>query len=292
MKIFIMTDLEGVSGVLDSENCCWGTGKYYESSRVLLTEEVNAAVRGFFKGGADAVEVQIGHRTDSIVPELLDSRAALFNGRHEPTWPWNLDKSFDALAFVGQHAKAGSSYSHLAHTGNKRTLDQRVNGISIGEYGMMALCAMELGIPTIFAAGEEALCREAEALTPGVVTVAGKRGVNPDNGESASMTFAQYQKVNLSARHEPIAKVRQALEAGAEKAMLKLLSDPDSFHYPEIKPPYYVVREYRPDPDSKEYPEAFALAGYCDSFIDGCNNIAYGSNENRIPLSEVLDRKQ
>ena len=292
MKIFIMTDLEGVSGVLDSENCCWGTGKYYESSRVLLTEEVNAAIRGFFKGGADAVDVQIGHRTDSIVPELLDGRAALFNGRHAKTWPWGLDKSFDALAFVGQHAKAGTSYSHLAHTGNKRTLDQRVNGISIGEYGMMALCAMELGIPTIFAAGEEALCREAEALTPGVVTVAGKRGVLPDNGESANMDFAQYQKCNLSARHEPIAKVRQWLEEGAEKAVRKLISEPGSFHYPDIKPPYYMVREYRPDSNNKDFPDAFALAGYRDSFIDACNEVAYGDNRDGIPLSEVLDRKK
>ena len=288
MKIFLMTDLEGVSGVLDSENCCCGTGQYYQSCRRLLTEEVNAAIRGFFNGGATEVEVQIGHHTDSIVPELLDERAALFNGRHDPLWPWGLDQSFDALAFVGQHAKAGTSYSHLAHTGNKRTLDQRVNGISIGEYGTLALCAMELGIPTIFAAGEEALCREAEALTPGVVTVAGKRGVLPDRGESRDFTFAEYKQANLSARHEPIAKVRKMLEENAEKAMRRRIAAPESFHYPDIKPPYYMVREYRRDPEDRDFPDAFALAGYADRFIDGCNNIYYAAYSTGIPLETVL----
>jgi len=288
MKIFIMTDLEGVSGVLDSENCCKAEGMYYQSSRILLTEEVNAVVRGFFKAGATGIDVQIGHRTDSIVPELLDERAALINGHFERIWPWGLDKSFDALAVVGQHAKAGTSYSHLAHTGNKRTLDQRVNGISIGEYGMIALCAMELGIPTILAAGEEALCKEAEALTPGVVTVAGKRGINPDNGYSRNLTFDEYKKCNLSARHEPIAKVRRMLEEAAEKALNKLRTEPGSLHYPDIKPPYYLVREYRPDPNNAEHPDSFALAGYCDSFIDGCNDIVYGDVAKAIPLSQVL----
>lgn len=292
MKIYLMTDLEGVAGVLDQERCCKFGGVYYQRSRELLTREVNAAVRGFFNGGADAVEVQIGHNYDSIVPELLDERAVLYNGNTKPIWPWNLDKSFDALAFVGQHAKAGSSYSHLAHTGNKRTLDQRVNGLSIGEYGMFALCAMELGIPTIFAAGEEALCREAEALTPGVVTVAGKRGVIADDGSSAQMDFQQYCRANLSARHEPIAKVHAMLEAGAEKAVRKLFSEPESFHYPELKAPYYMVREYRPDPEDKEYPHALALAGYSDSFIDGCNDIIYGDLSLSIPLDQVLDRRK
>ena len=283
-----MTDMEGVAGVLDQDNCCSPNGIYYQTCRRLLTEEVNAAIRGFFKGGADAVEVQIGHNTDSIMPEFLDDRAVLYNGHHNPIWPWNLDNSFDALAFVGQHAKSGTSHSHLAHTGNKRTLDQRVNGLSIGEYGMLALCAMELGIPTIFAAGEEALCREAEALTPGVVTVAGKRGVLPDDGSSKNMTYKQYAASNLSARHQPIAKVRQWIEAGAEKAALKLKDDPKSFQYPDIRPPYYIVREYRPDENDKEWPDAFAFAGYCESFIDGCNNIIYNDKATRIPLSEVV----
>ena len=288
MKIFIMTDLEGVSGVLDSVNSCNPQGRYYDVSRALLTEEVNAAVRGFCRGGAEEIVVQIGHRTDSIIPELLDERASLISGHSEPVWPWALDSSFDGLAFVGQHAKAGTAFSHLAHTGNMRTLDQRVNGISIGEYGMLALCAMELGIPTIFAAGEEALCIEARNLTPGVVTVAGKRGLVDDDGRSAKLDFETYRLSKTAAHHYPVKKVRRLIEEGAELAIRKLASEPDSFHYPKIELPYYMVREYRACPENKDWPDPFAFAGYTDSFIDGCNNIIYNDAAPRIPLEDVV----
>lgn len=288
MKIFIMTDLEGVSGVLDSVNCCNPQGRYYDSCRELLTEEVNAAVRGFCKGGAEEIVVQIGHRTDSIIPALLDERASLISGHSDPIWPWGLDSSFDALAFVGQHAKAGTAFSHLAHTGNMRTIDQRVNGISIGEYGMLALCAMELGVPTIFAAGEEALCHEAQKLTPGVITAAGKRGLRDDDGSSAKLDFETYRMSKTAAHHFPVAKVRRLIEEGAELAARKLASEPDSFHYPRLEMPCYMVREYRHHPGDTVRPNAFAKAGYADSFIDGCNNIIYNDDLPDIPLDEVI----
>ena len=287
MNIFLMTDMEGVAGVYDSENYCRETGVYYQHSRHLLTEEVNAAVRGFFKGGADAVRVQIGHNTDSIILEELDERATLVSGHHDPVWPWGLDDGeFDALAFAGQHAKAGTAFSHLAHTGNKGTLDQRVNGLSIGEYGSLALCAMELGIPTIFAAGEEALCREAEALTPGVVTVAGKRGITDDNGRTAAMSRDEYAVRNLGAEHTHPARVRRLLEAGAEQAVRKLLAAPESFRYPELKKPYYLVREYRrgcyPDKGSP----AFGFVAESSSFIE-CMNRIYAPDAVKVSPEQV-----
>ena len=52
MRIAIMTDLEGVAGVIDSVNWCLFDGRYYEIAKELLTEEVNAAVRGFRSAGA------------------------------------------------------------------------------------------------------------------------------------------------------------------------------------------------------------------------------------------------
>lgn len=287
MRIFLMTDMEGVAGVYDSVNYCRENGKYYQQSRRLLTEEVNAAVRGFFNGGADHVRVQIGHNCDSIDLELLDERATLVNDHHDPIWPWGLDtEHFDALAFVGQHAKSGSAFAHLAHTGTKGTLDQRVNGLSIGEYGALALCAMELQIPTIFAAGDEALCKEAEALTPGVITVAGKRGITDDNGRTRLMSKAQYDMQNLGAEHLHPAVVRRKLEAGAETAVRKLASAPESFQYPVLTKPYYLVREHRQGcyPDDSAPP--FAFEGISDSFIE-CMNKIYAPDARPIPLEQV-----
>jgi len=93
MKIYIMTDLEGVAGVLDSENWCSPEGRYYELAKELLTLEVNAAVRGFIRGGATEIVVADGHGPGGIHPVLLDSRAMLMRGWPEG-FPLGLDRSY------------------------------------------------------------------------------------------------------------------------------------------------------------------------------------------------------
>ena len=154
MKIYIMTDVEGCAGVLDFENWTRPEGRYYENAKRLLTGEINAAIAGFMAGGAVEFTVVDGHGHGAVDPELLDENAILVRGHREHVWPWGLDATYDAVAFVGQHAKAGTPYSHLTHSGNCRVIDDNINGLSVGEYGNMALCAMEIGVPVILACGE------------------------------------------------------------------------------------------------------------------------------------------
>jgi D-amino peptidase len=118
MRIYLMTDVEGVAGVLDFD---W-LESHDPLARELLTFEVNAAVAGFFEGGASSVLVADGHGSGGINPALLDERVELLRGwGHSPPWPLHLDEGFDALAFVGQHAKAGTEHAHLAHTRGRGT---------------------------------------------------------------------------------------------------------------------------------------------------------------------------
>ena len=75
------------------------------------------------------------------------------------------------LAFVGQHARSRSPQAHLAHTQSFGVLEIRINGIAVGEFGQLAMCASELGVRTIFGAGDEAFTKEAADLLPGIETV-------------------------------------------------------------------------------------------------------------------------
>lgn len=243
MKLMIMTDLEGVAGILNFEDWCVPESMYYDKAKRLLTLEVNAAVDGFCEGGAEEILVVDGHGHGAMDPELLDERAQLMRGHADPIWPWNLDESYQGLAYVGQHAKAGTPYSHLTHTGSFACVDYAINGISIGEYGQLVLCAMELGVPTIFAAGEEAFAGEAESLTPGVVTVGVKRGLLPDGLED--LDADAYSRAKLSAVNLAPARSRALIRNGALAAMEKLKADPSSFRYPEMSPPYVRTSRYR-----------------------------------------------
>jgi len=244
MKIYLMTDMEGVAGMLDHDNWVLMNGRHYDKGMRLLTGEVNAAVDGLLAGGATEVVVCDGHGAGGIDPELLDERAQLLRALGSGIFPFGLDASYDAIGWVGQHAKAGTDYSHITHTGWFNVIDASINGISIGEYGEMALCARELGVPSIFACGEEALCREAEALTPGVVTVSVKQGLQRDG--LAHLSSEQYRNAKLSALHLSPLVARQRIRAGALEAMRKFTADPSAFHYPELQPPYTSVVITRP----------------------------------------------
>jgi len=185
MKIFLMTDLEGVAGVKNAVDWIYPTSPFYAVACRLLTGEVNAAVSGFFDAGASEVLVADGHGAGAIDVESLDERVEFARGWPQG-FPFGLDSTFDGIAWVGQHPKAGTIGGHLCHTQSFEYLDLSINDISIGEFGQLALCAYELGVPPFFASGDLAFCQEAQKLCPDIVTCSVKKGVQTKPGDSCS----------------------------------------------------------------------------------------------------------
>lgn len=248
MKIYVMTDMEGVAGVMDHDNWCQPAergypGRYYDLGREFLTQEVNAAVDGFFAGGASEVVVLDGHGAGGINPNLLDERAQLIRGASG--WPEELDASYHGVAYIGQHAKAGTVGAHLAHTQWFNYLDQQINGISIGEFGEFAFCASEIQVSVFFGSGDEAFCREAAALVPGITTVAVKRGLTQDDGHD--LDTKAYMRHNLGAIHRQPRAARRLIREGALAAMRTLREAPKGYGLLPVQPPYERVTLFRPD---------------------------------------------
>jgi len=240
MKIYVMTDLEGVAGVMDFEQWCLSNGRYYDLAKQLLTEEVNAAVDGFFAGGADEIVVADGHGDGGIDITRLDPRVELMRGWPD-LWPLNLNETYDGLAFVGQHAKAGTEFGHLTHTQNLYHLDVSINGVSIGEFGQLAMCASELGVRTFFGAGDLAFTREAQALVPGIETVSVKYGLTRGSGDE--VPYKDYWTRNTAAVHKVPSAACSMIRAGAEKAMKRYKTE--DFGIIDLKPPYEIVAKFR-----------------------------------------------
>ena len=115
MRVMISADMEGASGVTWPDDVAPGT-EQWQRFRRMLTSDVNAAIRGFFAGGADEVLVNEAHSTMRNIPlEDLDPRAAMLTGRHKPLGMMDGVTDADAVAFVGYHAGAGEP-GVLAHT--------------------------------------------------------------------------------------------------------------------------------------------------------------------------------
>ena len=259
MKLMLITDLEAVAGVLNYDDWCHPGGRYFDKAKRLLTLEVNAAVDGFFAGSATEVMILDGHGQGGIDPELLDERAQLQRGA-EAGYPMGLDDSFAGVGWIGQHAKVGTDYSHLTHTQGFHYIDLAINGTSIGEYGQIAFCAMEMSVPCILACGEKAFCLEASALTPGVVGVWVKRGLRADGLEH--MDAEEYRRAKEAAVHLAPLRARTVIREGATRAALRLREQPDSFSYPDLKPPFVRTARFRKEGDRQpwsardEHPES------------------------------------
>ena len=84
MKILIAADMEGITGVTTWDQVTPGHAEYTRF-RKLMTEDINAAIRGAYDAGATEVVVADGHWNGSnILVEELDRRARLNSGSPSP----------------------------------------------------------------------------------------------------------------------------------------------------------------------------------------------------------------
>lgn len=181
MKVYIVTDLEGVSGVSGFDLRDSDRPQDVEQRRqwsCLWMAEVNAAVEGAVAAGAREILVIDNHGPGDTLPaESLASPARLLHGGHRRSWLECLDESYAAVLIIGQHAMAGAQGGHLRHTYSRRRLERvTMGGREIGEIFLIVSIAAELGVPVAFLSGDLTATREIEELVPGICTAAVKEG--------------------------------------------------------------------------------------------------------------------
>jgi len=210
MKIYIITDLEGVSGVVTFDDTGRDTnmsGPRYEAARLLLTEDVNAAVQGAIDGGATEILVNDGHGGGSnFVMEKLHPGAKYFTGCGRVSVLDGFDESTDAVMLVGYHAMSGTRKAVLDHTQSSTSWRRYfINGVETGEIGQMAVMAGHFNVPVICVTGDLAATVEAKAFLGDVETVAVKEG----QGRTSAICLA------------PL-KARELIRAGVKRALGKI----------------------------------------------------------------------
>jgi D-amino peptidase len=179
VRVFIFTDMEGVSGVDDVAQMASENAEVYSKSREKLMLDLNAAVAGAFDGGADYVIAWDGHggrRMVNFIPDMLDKRCAYVDRVKEDCI--GPDETFDAAFEVGYHAMAGTLNGFLDHTQSGLTIfNWYINGRRVGEQVQDALTAGANGVPLVMVAGDEAACAEARNFFGPIETAAVKQGV-------------------------------------------------------------------------------------------------------------------
>jgi D-amino peptidase len=207
-KVYMITDLEGVDGIFDSElQCIPFQSPRWDESHKLLTGEVNAAVDGLFEGGATDVVVWDGHDSSRSLSTLdLNPRARLLGGT--PVSPTlELDSSYCAVIFIGQHAMAGAEKGILSHSYSSAGIQNIwVNNKPVGEIGGRVMLAGAFDVPVIMLSGDRAACREIHDLVPNAECAEVKSGVSRTAGFSLSHPAACSlirEKARLAMEHLP-----------------------------------------------------------------------------------------
>jgi D-amino peptidase len=209
VRVQIISDMEGVSGVVRWEQVTGGD-PMYEEARRLYTREINAAVRGATAAGADEIVVMDHHGAgkgwsfNSLVPGLLDPACEYVVQSNWTEYTAFLEAGCDACLLIGMHARAGTRQGVLNHTvSGQAWRNLWFNGTLVGETGINAALCGQWGCPVLLVTGDEATCREAtELLGAGLTTVAVKEGLG-----------------RFSARQVPPRRARELIEAGARRAL-------------------------------------------------------------------------
>jgi D-amino peptidase len=130
-----------------------------------------------------------------------------------------IDATFDAVMFIGYHAKAGTTDGVLAHTSSGNVIDLSINGVSLPEAGYNALVAGLHDVPVVLVAGDNWICEQAMGLFGDLETVETKVGFG-----SAELGL-----------HPEVARTK------IKEKTIQALSDLSRFQPFKLRPPYMMV---------------------------------------------------
>jgi D-amino peptidase len=146
-----------------------------------MTEEANAAIAGALDAGATEIVVRDAHDSArNILPDLLRPEARLIREWNSPlSMMEGIDKTFDAVVFIGNHARAGTPNAVLKHTMSLSIFDLILNGVRLPEAAWNAAIAGYFDVPVVFLSGDAAICKQICEIIGTIETVAVKDGMGP-----------------------------------------------------------------------------------------------------------------
>ncbi len=256
MRIFISVDMEGISGVEKVEEVFRGMPAY-QTFRQIMAGDVNAAVQGAIDGGATDVVVADSHGyMCNIRPKDVHQQARLRSGMKRVLCQFkSFSHRFDAAFFVGYHSKAGTADGILSHTWIPAFQDVRVNGLSVGEYGLNGFLMGSFGVPPILLCGDDKTVEQARPVLGDIEYVSVKKSLGYFEGE-----------------HLPLAESHARIREAAKRTVGRFARN-------------------RPSPPRTELPVTFELdlARRDNSLVTRMweENLRFVDDDTDLPLSDV-----
>lgn len=202
MKIYIVADGEGISGVVSSDEM-HPTGSRFEEFRKLMTMDANAAIDGAFEAGAKEVLVNDAHWSSlNIIYEKLDARAEIIRGASNKRLSMvEHVEGYDGALFIGLHAKVGHSHGVANETMiGPEMYEMRMNGMPVGELELNAALAGYFDVPVLMVSGDDCLAKEAKQSLGNIETAIVKYAIDRWTARCLSLENAHKEIKNKASQ--------------------------------------------------------------------------------------------
>ena len=172
MNLYILVDLEGISGICSREQI-FGKASRINEGRVLMTEDINACVDAAKEMGVEKIYVRDCHgSSNTVIYEKLSDNADYYICGYMGEQRYMGIEDCDAVILLGYHAMAGTLGGVLEHSWSSACIQNIfINGIKRGEIAMDSAAAALYNKPVIMISGDDAACREAREIMPEIVCV-------------------------------------------------------------------------------------------------------------------------
>ncbi len=208
VKVFISVDMEGITGVVTSEQL-GPDGFEYQRFREFMTAEALAAIEGAREAGATQFVVADSHgNMQNLLIERFPADVTIIRGGNRPmSMMHGIDSTFSAAMFIGYHAATTSAQGVRAHTMSSATFaGVYLNGRPIAESGMNAALAGSVGVPVVLVSGDESAVGEVRTLLGDVEGAVVKQSIGFHS--AATMTPAAGQALIKTRARAAIARLR------------------------------------------------------------------------------------
>jgi D-amino peptidase len=208
IKVFISVDMEGITGVVSSEQL-GPDGFEYQRFREFMTAEALAAIDGAREAGATQFVVADSHgNMQNLLIDRFAADVTIIRGGNRPlSMMHGIDSTFAAVMFVGYHSATTNPQGVRAHTMSSATFaGVYLNGRPMAESSMNAALAGAAGVPVVMVSGDDAAVGEVRTLLGDVEGAVVKQSIGFHS--AATMTPAAGQALIKARARAAIARLR------------------------------------------------------------------------------------
>ena len=180
IKVFLSVDMEGIGGVVTSEQLS-PAGFEYAKFREYMTAEALAAIAGAREAGATEFVVADAHgNMQNLLIDRFPAGVTIIRGSPRPLMMMEgIDSTFSAVMFIGYHSATTNPQGVRAHTISSATFaGVRVNDQPMSEASINALIAGHFGVPVVMVSGDEQAVGEVQKLIGNLEGAVVKRSIS------------------------------------------------------------------------------------------------------------------